>query len=303
MTCLIAGAGAMGLLYGGYLSKAGHPVILKGRDGILPSQEFKLEQVNGKTFSWHNHEVKEDSTTELILILTKAYQAKEAVKQLLQSNLIATNSVLVLMHNGMGTANGINEMLPKGCHLYLASSRHGALKLNVNHVRHTGVGLTDLGLFEPHSGQGIKYHPVLNTLELAIGNVKWHQDIRPPLWQKLIINSVINPLTARDHVPNGAITSSDYRLEVTQLCEEACQVAQACGINLDATKMSTLVLVAAEATQKNRSSMLQDFLHKRPLEIDYINGYLLQQAQLHQISIPIHEKLVHQLKQTSRFTR
>ena len=120
--------------------------------------------------------------------------------------------------------------------------------------------------------------------EHALPKTSWHTDILTPIWHKLAINCIINPLTAIDQVKNGELSSPKYQEVITLLINEISQVLNAEGLSITREKLITTVHQVIEATSDNYSSMHQDIFHKRPSEIDFITGYLLQRAK-HIISL------------------
>jgi 2-dehydropantoate 2-reductase len=116
------------------------------------------------------------------------------------------------------------------------------------------------------------------------------------LWQKLLINCAINPLTALANVKNGELAQASYRPTLQAICEEVCLTAQACGIFIDANSALEQVLNVIENTAENYSSMHQDIAHKRPTEIDAINGYVVKQAQKKGIDVPVNTQMLLAIK-------
>ena len=81
------------------------------------------------------------------------------------------------------------------------------------------------------------------------------------------------------------------------LIDEIRQVLNAEGLSITREKLITKVHQVIEATSDNYSSMHQDIFHKRPSEIDFITGYLLQRAKAHNISAPVNQTLFQKIKQ------
>ncbi|MCB9487896.1 MAG: hypothetical protein H6684_04100 [Deltaproteobacteria bacterium] len=99
------------------------------------------------------------------------------------------------------------------------------------------------------------------------------------LWEKLVINAAINPVTAMLRVRNGEIaTNPDARTLALAAASEAVDVARALGVALDKGAMLARVIQVAEATAANRSSMLADVEAGRRTEIDAINGAVVREA-------------------------
>ncbi|ETO19627.1 hypothetical protein RFI_17598 [Reticulomyxa filosa] len=153
-----------------------------------------------------------------------------------------------------------------------------------------------------------------------------HKKLMRKLWLKLCINAVINPLTAVHQVPNGSLLK-DNKLETLakRLCYEASRVLGAVAdsytvsssdqreergeeeekqwrILSDPNYLWEQVSLVIKATELNQSSMLQDILHHRSTEIEFINGYIINTAHKFGISVPLHEEIVQQvLLKTSSF--
>lgn len=296
MHWLIVGPGALGQLYAGKLAQLGHGISFWGRQGLAPNLPYQWQDLAGLKHHWQSQAG--EPPIDVVLVVTKVFQSDEATQAVLNSGLISATCPLILMHNGLGAGEQLARLHPEQA-LLLASSRHGALKLSDREVFHTGQGSTQLGLVKgvlPSESQ----LNITEALQAATGETSWHDRILEPLWHKLVINSVINPLTARDQIRNGALLQQSYQGEMTRLCQQACQVAEAEGVPLKSEALLAQILQVAEATAQNQSSMLQDLLLHRPTEIDYINGYLVRCAQRHGIEVPDHEQVLEQIHQLEK---
>jgi 2-dehydropantoate 2-reductase len=105
--------------------------------------------------------------------------------------------------------------------------------------------------------------------------IHYEERIVVRLWEKLAVNSVINPLTALLECPNGELLQPVYDSLICQLIEEMVQVAKAKGIDLDPSRLLERVRQVCHRTSSNFSSMLQDLRNGRKTEIDAINGILV----------------------------
>jgi 2-dehydropantoate 2-reductase len=79
------------------------------------------------------------------------------------------------------------------------------------------------------------------------------------------------------------------------VAKEISLVAQACGQNIDERTLFNSACAVAEETTANISSMLQDVRAKKQTEIHFINGYIAQQAKLHNIKTPENDALIQQV--------
>lgn len=286
--CII-GHGAIGLLWGHHLITAGHRVTFISRRQQLPAskQRFSsydgIESVNEFTFS---HQLPHHC--DLILVTTKAYQVHDAISPFLTE----INVPIILLHNGMGAV----EALPLAAHqqVMLATTTHGAL-INDNSLTHTGLGNTIIGNYQGLADRQLEHWQQL--LNSALPTVEIHHSIQLPLLLKLAINCVINPLTALHQCRNGELLSPKFDSQIDELIHEIQQVISQLEPNWPHCEVSLkqAVLDVAKATANNYSSMAQDVKYGRTTEIDFINGYLLKQADKLHIDISENKALIAQV--------
>jgi 2-dehydropantoate 2-reductase len=116
------------------------------------------------------------------------------------------------------------------------------------------------------------------------------------VWGKLLVNVGINALTALTGFKNGQLL--DYP-ETARLMEklvfEGAEVARRKGIHLEENPIEK-VRNAIKATRENRSSMGQDFDHRRKTEIDTINGAVVKEAQPLGIPVPFNQAVTDLVK-------
>jgi 2-dehydropantoate 2-reductase len=119
---------------------------------------------------------------------------------------------------------------------------------------------------------------------------------------KLVINSVINPLTAAFHRKNGALLDLSYEPIMQFLVKEAGAIVRALLPDMPAKDvysdmvLNRAVLEVAKLTAQNTSSMLQDVQAGRPTEIDYINGYFVAQGKKLGLPWKYHAEMVERVK-------
>ena len=122
------------------------------------------------------------------------------------------------------------------------------------------------------------------------------EDIEAVLWEKLVINVGINPLTALLRVPNGALLQLPEAWEVAVAAAvEAQAVARAAGLTLSGDPAARLRQVCAD-TAANRSSMLQDILAGRPTEIEALNAQVATRGRALGLPTPVNDLLTRLLR-------
>lgn len=93
------------------------------------------------------------------------------------------------------------------------------------------------------------------------------------IWEKAIINSCINPLTAILDIKNGEILEHDALLSIAEkTCMESIRIAQGRGIPVEEEKLLKNLREVLRNTSDNLSSMVQSLRKGKRTEIDSING-------------------------------
>lgn len=287
MNIAVLGPGAIGSLWASRLHSAGHTVSLWSRQ-TSPTLSIQLDQRQPTHFI--NNSIEALAQADLILVTLKAPNVEMSLLKL--KSQIHNDTMIVLMHNGMGTAEKVNLLLPNNP-LILATTTHGALRETTNQVRHTGLGKTELGGYNK-SGKRCEF--LAEVFQHALPQVVWNPTIIDALWNKLAINCAINPLTAIHKITNGELAQERYAEPLHSIINEVALVMQAEGINTDSEKLSQSVAQVIQATAKNLSSMQQDIVHQRQSEIDFITGYLIEKAQHHNIATPVNRSLYDAVK-------
>lgn len=293
------------------------------------------------------------SLIESLFITTKAYTTLSAITKLLPR--LSHDSTIVLLQNGMGMYEELVQSLFRNPlqrpHFILASNTHGAYLRGPTDVVHTGAGEIKFGIVPDPSGRNFeagffddtipvterrarlgditaptdptfaRYKSLRNTVAALLLaeplNTSWLPiaHIQTAMRLKLVVNAVINPLTAIMNCRNGDIFATNAARQVMRrVCVEASLVyaaemranaqvmlqnASAAGYSEDdvildrlprsltASALEQECLRVAELTKGNISSMLSDVRRGNPTEIDYMNGYLLNLAQKYRVLMPV----------------
>jgi 2-dehydropantoate 2-reductase len=245
----------------------------------------------------HSLLIDQANDADIVILPIKAYQVSQALD--VMQPILQPNQAIVLLHNGMGTIDEVKKRLPENP-LIAATTSYGALKLSQQQLKITGLGQTHLGWI--NSPEPVRKQAVEQKLTAMLPPSQWHDDIHLALWKKLAINGVINPITATKNVQNGDLANSQYHSQIITLCEEIAAVMQAEGYTTTAPELHTLVMAVVTATALNYSSMHQDIQHHRRTEIDFINGYIVGQANKWGLKTPMNAALLNQVKQLESLT-
>jgi len=285
MEVVVFGAGSLGSLVGGVLART-HDVTLIGRDPHMSVVQQAGLRVNGvETFVSHPAAVTDGAglSADLAIVTVKAYDTAEAAESL------ATGSYenVLSLQNGMGNEELLADHLEVP--VLGGATSHGAHQDEPGQVEWTGQGEIVLGGWRP---QGTV--PIQALRELFDGTglqPRITDDIHQELWLKLAVNTAINPVTALARVRNGRLQSGDAGEFARNAARETARTAQAVGIQLGEARAADRVQAVTDATARNRSSMLADMDTGDRTEIDHLNGYVVDRAATHGLSVPINRFL------------
>jgi len=290
---VVVGPGAMGCLFAGYLARSGHEVTLLDRNGRraaeISERGLRIE-MRGDTVHVPCSATADPAClghTELVLVCVKAYDTDE-VARTLGSHLGKSASVLTLQ-NGLGNVEALTDHVDAD-RVFGGSTAEGATVLGAGSIRHAGRGPTVVAPVVPQRLDAAE------RLALVLTDAGFDATARPDLdrvlWGKLLINAVINPLTALLGVQNGQLVEilSAHELLKDVTCEVT-RIAVAEGAIEEGADMVGMVEKVCRATALNRSSMLQDVTARRRTEVDAILGKILARAGTHHIEMPVTKTL------------
>lgn len=291
MRIAIVGAGAMGCLFGGMLSKEAEVCLLDpwaehvaaiNRDGL------RIEEPSGEVVAnvSATTDPSEVGPTDLAIIFVKSHRTEWASE--MAKRFLSPGGLALTLQNGMGNRDVIAQVLGER-RAWQGTTSHGGTLLGPGRVRHAGRGPT-------HVEDKPELEEQIRELVDLFGRAGIETHISPDLdsllWGKLVINVGINALTALLRVRNGVLAEAEVpRRLMEKAVDEAVQVAHARGIKLPYDDPQQRVREVAIATGANLSSMLQDVLRGSPTEIDVINGVIVRQAAQLGLAVPTNEAL------------
>ena len=309
----ICGVGAIGSLWASALTHHGFRVTLLLKDAAQLAQYqvaggIRVLEDEYQVYIQPEAFIPISPTYEKIqhlLVCCKAYATVDAILPWRQH--LVDNAHIILLQNGMGSAQALQRTLPKA-NIYCATSTDGAWRKGPFDVVRAGKGETLIGSFSDHLLAAEIPNFIVNLLTIKpnnenqqdqtpLLNIAWHADIRTPMWHKLAINSVINALTAIYQCANGELISHPQgRPRLQQLCIETQDVMARVGIEPLGQGLLNSALRVLQQTALNKSSMLQDCQAGRPTEVEAINGYIIQQGALYHLPCAGHKQVCEDLR-------
>ncbi|HJF30890.1 MAG TPA: 2-dehydropantoate 2-reductase [Sporosarcina psychrophila] len=282
MEVIIAGAGSIGLLLGSYLSEAGMDVTFYVRreeqaelirvEGIQRTNQDNTEdmfRVDATT------DIRNLSTTALWIVAVKYAGLRDLLSEMQEAHI--TNPVLFIQ-NGIGHV----ELLESNefPNVAFATVEHGARRIDDRSVAHNGIGMLTIATAYGEDS-------AFNLMGLAHSDrfpVRRHSDAEQILMRKVLINCMINPLTAILEVKNGELLTNDYCLTLFKaLYKELLDTFPEMQSFLSYEDVADV----CRKTARNSSSMLVDRLAGRPMEIETIVTAVIRKANRHNKSLPL----------------
>lgn len=298
MNVTIVGVGAMGCLFGAFLSSLARVTLLghwSAQLAALARDGLTLVGVDGRS-SYHALTATNNpaaiTPVDLVLILVKSHQTSRAAA--LAQRILKPDGLALTLQNGLGNLGKLTAVL--GPHrAALGITSQGATMLEAGKIRHAGHGPTHLA-YTPETKERITAAAALfNQAGLQTDLV---ENVDSLVWGKLAINCGVNPLTALLGVPNGFLAENELAKQVMMAAaRETAVVAQALGIPQPFADAGQRALEVAQATAANRSSMLQDIQRGAPTEIEAICGAVVWNGRKQNIPTPINEKLLQLVKE------
>jgi len=280
---VILGAGAIGSVYGAKLSTA-HDVVLVARgahadainrDGLrVTGIEASVYRVRAVT------SVDRLPADALIVLTTKVSDTREAIGRV--RHLVQSDTTILCVQNGLYSEDLVKTVVGDRCLVLRAITHCGAIfrtpgvvELKVRAATRIEDSPRSAAIAEAFAGCGLG------------GQVTTR--IKDEMWQKLVVNCVINPINAITRSEVGAIADERLRPLKQLIVDECRRVAARDGVDLAADFVDRID--RQYAPSNNLSSMQQDLLKGRLTEIDFLNGAVVKLGAQYGVECPVNQAL------------
>ncbi len=289
----ILGSGAMGCLVGGLLAQTSNDVLMFDADPLtvrsINTNGVQIDQAAGLvSASVRAYGPQDDlEPVDLLIVLVKAARTGDALAVFRRA--VNPHTQILSLQNGLGNLETIHEIFPQNP-LLAGTTAQASRWLAPGLIRHTGSGKTMIGPYLNCSDENSKAAASMLSdagIETAVS-----RDINHLIWSKLMINAVINPLTAILGVTNGFIAEdAGIQKTVRSIVEETVAVAKSLGLDFEVEEQIAKCLEVSRQTFANQSSMLQDIRFGRETEIRAINGAIADAGENAGIGVPVNRLL------------
>jgi 2-dehydropantoate 2-reductase len=280
---IVLGAGAIGSIYGASLSTV-HDVLLVGRpahvDAInrhglrVTGLEDRVYRVRGATT------VEQVPADALILLTTKVSDAAAACETI--QDRVREDSTVLCLQNGLYSERVARAALRERCPVLRAITNFGAIFRTPGVVELKARAATRI----EDSARSAAIADAFNACGLETQVTARMKD---EMWEKVVVNCVINPINAITRTEVGAIADERLRPLKELIVDECRRVAAHDGVDLPATFVDDLD--RRYGASKNLSSMQQDLLQGRRTEIDVLNGAVAALGDRFAVACPVNRAL------------
>lgn len=302
MKILVFGAGAIGSVFGGFLSRS-HEVTLLGRAWHLDAIRKKGLRVEGiwGRHRFRNFHLATDAQRlfrsippfDLILVTVKSYDTPHVTQFL--KNRLRPATVVLSLQNGVGNIETLHRFLPPSQVMggrVITGVEIGPGKVTVT------VSADKIRMGESVRGRKPSQRArALARLFSACGlPADAVPDVEKYLWAKLVYNCALNALASLLGVHYGALAEGEStRALMEAVIREVYRVARAKRIPLEPGTAEKYIRLfyrkLVPSTYGHHPSMLQDLRRGKRTEIDALNGAVVRFGRALRIPTPFNELL------------
>ena len=315
----IIGAGAIGSVVGGFLTKAGRDVTLVDQwpehIETIKAKGLRLSGTPGDFVipvkALHIHELQSvREPFDAVFIAVKSYDTEWATAMAL--NYLTPDGVVVDFQNGINderVAAVAGKHRTLGCVITISAGMYEA-----GHAMRTDSGEIGFKIGE-HDGKETPRAKELAELMNGVAGTKVTTNLFGERWSKLAINCMANPLAGLTGLGTLQVRTDPKIAAVgVHVGAEAIMVGRAVGHEVEpiygipaqryvdaynGKGLAPLLEEIADIARKRgggQPSLLQDVIKKRRTEIDYLNGYVCEQGRAKGVKTPYNDAVVAAIK-------
>jgi len=312
----IIGAGAIGSIVGGMLTKAGHDVTLMEQwpehVEAMKKVGLRLSGTCGEHVvpvkALHIHEMQGlREPFDYVFISVKSYDTEWATAMGV-AHLRKPDGVVVDFQNGINderVAGVAGRERTLGCVITISAGMYEA-----GHAIRTDTGSVGFKIGE-HDGRDTPRAREIARIMNDVAPTKVTTNLWGERWSKLAVNCMVNPISGLSGYDSAEARSHDVPRRIAVFAAaEVIQVGRARGYEvepiysidaqrfIDAAAGKGLAEVEADMARDAKSrvggrpSMLQDVMKGRRTEINYLNGYVSEQGKQVGVKTPVNDKIV-----------
>jgi len=293
---LVVGAGSVGGFFGAHLAKNNPSVsfLLRARTCDAVKQSGLTIRSAGGSFTVRPRvasDPRELPRPDLIILGVKAYDLNHVMDQL--EPVLTDDTVILTLQNGIDTEDRLLARLHRDCvvggvaYIYSKIAEPGV----IDHYKKGAIAIGELMGME--SERVLKIREIFSSAGIPC---QLSKDIRRAKWEKMCWNCVFNPITVLiDDRVAKALDHAEMMGVIRQIVGEVAAVAATLKVPLPAD-MADRVVKASQEIRDIHTSMYDDWKAGLPTEIEYLNGFVVEQGRKLGIPTPVNEALTVMIK-------
>lgn len=293
MHIIIIGAGAMGLLYGAYLSQENQVTLVctnQAKADSINQKGVTVWEKDGSSNTYHPKAVVSSqglAPADYVILLVKASGSQSALEN--NKHLFTPKTTLLTLQNGAGHEDLLSQYVSKE-NLAIGISQDGSFLLSPHQIRHTGSAMT-------YFGKPMGDTETMSDLEKSCHRCGFQTEksanIKFFIWEKLIINASSSVMSGVLQMEQGyCYTNPSAWGFVQSLVAEMVQVACGDGIPLDYPTQIARLEQHLTTNPEGVPSIAVDIKDGRLTEVDTISGSVVRAGQRLAIPTPTHSMIV-----------
>jgi 2-dehydropantoate 2-reductase len=290
MRVVVVGAGGVGGIVGGLLSRAGVDVAFVARGAQLAAMRERglhVESVRG-TFQLEEVEVSQDPASlapaDVVLVAVKAWQVPELAPKL--APLLARDGFVVPLENGVDSADtlaralGGDRVVGGLCHMLAWVEAPGM-------VRQDGEILRVI-LGERRGDASPRIEALARALRGAGVEAAVSDDVEAASWEKLVFIAAFGGVGAVTRAPVGVVRAiPETRSLLRTAMEETAAVGRARGVRVSPEAVPAALAIIDRLPPDATASMQRDIQAGRPSELMDQNGAVVRKAGEAAVPVPV----------------
>lgn len=293
MKIVVLGAGAMGGLYGSYLSRMNDVTMVDINAAVVEkinAEGFEVREPDGASGIFHPRAVTATegmAPADLIIIFLNARFSESALNA--NRGIIGPDTCLMTLQNGSGHENTLGKFAPQE-NIIIGTTQHNASAGGPGITNHGGSGMTHIGCV---TGSASRFQAIADSFTACGLQADVSDDVQKMIWNKMFTNVSASALTAVLQMPLGYISSDEYAWGLCRkLIRETVDVAAALGMEFDYDQKVAEVKAVCDNSPNGLTSIYTDLKLGRRSEVDTISGSIVRAGEKAGVPTPNHAFMV-----------
>ena len=293
MKIAVLGSGAMGGLFGAYLSRQNDVTMVDINPAVVErinTQGLEVREPAGSGAVYRPRaavNARGMDPVDLVIIFMNARFSEAALGG--NPELIGPETYLMTLQNGSGHEDTLAKFAARD-RIIIGTTQHNANAPEPGVSNHGGSGVTHLGCVV---GSAARLQPIADAFCACGLEADVSDDVQKMIWNKMFTNVSASALTGALQVPLGFISrNADAWALCQKLIREAVDVAAALGMDFDYDQKVAEVKAVCDNSPNGLTSIYSDLKNGRRSEVDTISGSIVRAGLRAGVPTPSHAFLV-----------